>query len=197
MKSPERILVLQLRRLGDVLLTTPLVRALHHLFPQASIDFLTVPSNHVVLAGNPHLRRAWSYPPRASFIRVLALAGTLRRERYDLSVDTLGDPGSALIGWLAAARVRVGFDVRAPRRWSYTRVVVRDPSKYTVDRKLDLVRWMGEVPGDLRPDYAIPEPARAEAARFWVEHGLEGRPVVALSPVSRRVFFRWYCRELV
>jgi heptosyltransferase-3 len=190
-RVPEKILVLQIRRLGDVLLTTPLLRALRHLFPQARLDFLSEAANHVVLADNPHLTRLWTYPVPGGPVRVLALARALSRERYDVSVDTLGDPRSAMIGFLAGARLRIGFDVRIPRRWAYHRVVRRDPSKYTVDRKLDLVRWLGEVPLDLRPEYRVPEAARAEAAGLWTKLGIEGRRVAALSPVSRKKEKRW------
>jgi ADP-heptose:LPS heptosyltransferase len=183
--------MLQLTRLGDVLLTTPLARAVHHLFPEARIDFLTEPANHLVLAGNPHLTRLWAYPPRGGFGSVLSLARALRRERYDLSLDTLGDPRSVVIGVLAQARLRVGYDVRAPRRWAYHKVVERDPAKYTVDRKLDLVRWLGSVPSDLQPEYYIPEGARAAARAFWRDNGLDGFRVAALSPVSRKAAKRW------
>ena len=187
---PEKILVLQLRRLGDVLLTTPLLRALHHLYPAARIDFLTEPSNHVVLAGNPHLTRVWPYPRSGAVPVVLSLSRALAAERYDLSVDTLGDPRSAWIGLLAGAKLRVGFDVRIPRRWSYHHVVHRDPRKYTVDRKLDLVRWLGEVPRDLRPEYRVPEEARREA-KALLGGRLGGRRVAAVSPVSRKAPKRW------
>ena len=59
--TPERILVIMLRRIGDVILTTPAVRALKKLYPKAEIDFLTEAPNHEVLEGNPHIRQVIVY----------------------------------------------------------------------------------------------------------------------------------------
>ena len=82
-----RILVVILRRLGDVLLTTPLIRSLKRAYPQARIDALVFAGTEGVLAGNPDLAQIISMPPRARLADTLALSARLFR-RYDLAVST-------------------------------------------------------------------------------------------------------------
>ena len=60
LQLPEnpRVLVITLRRLGDVLLTTPLIRSVKRAFPQASIDALVFAGTEGILTGNPDLQRS-------------------------------------------------------------------------------------------------------------------------------------------
>jgi heptosyltransferase-3 len=65
---PERprILVVTLRRLGDVLLTTPLVRTLRRGFPQGTLDILVFRGSERILKGNPDVDNVITVPERPS-----------------------------------------------------------------------------------------------------------------------------------
>ena len=65
-----RILVITLRRLGDTLLTTPLVRILRRGFPQATLDMLVFHGSDGILEGNPDLDNILSIPQRLSLIHI-------------------------------------------------------------------------------------------------------------------------------
>jgi heptosyltransferase-3 len=82
-----RILVVALRRLGDVLLTTPLIRSLRHAWPDAHIDALVFADTAGILAGNPDLDDVVTMPPRPTALQSLALGARLWR-KYDLAVST-------------------------------------------------------------------------------------------------------------
>lgn len=82
-----RILVIALRRLGDVLLATPLVRSLRRAWPDARIDVLVFAGTDIILAGNPDLDGVVVMPARPSTAQSLALAWRLFR-RYDLAIST-------------------------------------------------------------------------------------------------------------
>ena len=60
-----RILVVALRRLGDVLLTTPLIRSLKRAWPDAAIDVLVFRGTEGILAGNPDIADVITMPERA------------------------------------------------------------------------------------------------------------------------------------
>jgi lipopolysaccharide heptosyltransferase III len=100
-----RILVIALRRLGDVLLTTPLIRSLRRAWPEATIDALVFADTAGILAGNPDINRVIAMPPRPSAAQSLALGARLLR-RYDLAIST--QSGDRPTGFaIAAGRVRV------------------------------------------------------------------------------------------
>jgi len=56
---PRRVLLIRLTALGDVLLATPLLRALHEAWPQAEIDWLVNDELRALLEANPHLNRVY------------------------------------------------------------------------------------------------------------------------------------------
>ncbi len=82
-----RILVIALRRLGDVLLTTPLIRSLRHAFADAMIDVLVFADTAGILAGNPDVDHVVAMPARPSARQSMALAARLFR-KYDLAIST-------------------------------------------------------------------------------------------------------------
>lgn len=82
-----RILLIALRRLGDVLLTTPLIRSLRRAWPDAHIEALVFADTAGILAGNPDLDGVVAMPPRPSASQTAAFAARLWR-RYDLAIST-------------------------------------------------------------------------------------------------------------
>lgn len=100
-----RILVVALRRLGDVLLTTPLIRSLRQAWPDAHIDALVFADTAGILAGNPDLDNVVTMPPRPTALQSLALGARLWR-KYDLAIST--QSGDRPTGFaIAAGRQRV------------------------------------------------------------------------------------------
>src|SRR5215472_7002290 len=82
-----RILVITLRRLGDVLLTTPLIRTMRRGFPRATLDMLVFRDTEDILKGNPDIDHVVSMPTRPSAGDTLALVRNLWR-RYEFVVST-------------------------------------------------------------------------------------------------------------
>jgi heptosyltransferase-3 len=101
--SHARILVVALRRLGDVLLTTPLIRSLKRAFPDASIDALVYAGTEGVLAGNPDLKNILTVPARPRRGDTLALLTKIAK-RYDLALSTQTGDRPTLLAALAGRR---------------------------------------------------------------------------------------------
>lgn len=101
-----RILVVALRRLGDVLLTTPLIRSMRQAWPDAQIDALVFADTAAILEGNPDLNRVIAMPQPAGALQSLALAAGLWRQ-YDLAVSTQAGDRPTLFT-IVAGRKRVG-----------------------------------------------------------------------------------------
>src|SRR5438093_2911044 len=100
--TPRSILVLCTRRLGDVLLSTALIRSLRLGFPQAAIDVLTLEGSAPALAGNPDIRRVLTLPAGAGLRASIKAIGGWRR--YELAISTLIDDRPQLLAFCAAPR---------------------------------------------------------------------------------------------
>jgi len=188
-----RVLAIQLRHLGDVLLCTPALRALRRAWPTARVEVLTGEAGAAALAGNPDVDAVVPWSPERN---VAAQAWALRRRGYDVVLDFHSHPRSVLLAWASGAPVRVGFRKRGPRHWLYTHRVPWDGAAHQARQKLALVAALGlpvdPVRADIRPIVAVGPEDRAWAAAELERLGHRGdRPLVAVSAVAARPFKQW------
>jgi len=116
MNAPRSLLVVVTRRIGDVLLATPVIRSLRRHWPDAKIDVLVFRGTEGVLAGNPDVRNVLTIAERPTTGAHLSLAARLWR-RYDLSVSLVPSDRPTAYAWLAGRR-SCGLVVNAPKhRW--------------------------------------------------------------------------------
>ncbi len=111
MTAPRRILLIATRRIGDVLLATPLIRSLRRAWPDARLDVLVFDGTQGILANNPDIDRIITVPERPRQGKHLSLLAKLWR-RYDLALSALPGDRPTLYAWLAGKR-RVGLLVPA------------------------------------------------------------------------------------
>ncbi len=185
--AQPRILVVTLRRLGDVLFTTPLIASLRRAWPQARIDALVFDDTAGILAGNPDINDVLTLPARPSTAQSLAIAVRVFK-RYDLAVSTQsGDRPTAfavMAGRRHAGPIDAGFR-GALRRLVLTRGVPRIPGLHRLDETLrvtdalgietvrnlvcpagaDANRWTGPKP------YAVVHAAPMFSYKRWTRDG--------------------------
>jgi len=168
-----RILVITLRRLGDVLLTTPLVRTLREGLSGARIDALVFRGTEGMLAGNPDIAEIIAVPQRPTLRETLALRRRLWR-RYDLAVATQsGD--RPIIAALMAGRRRIGLvpsDGRGAwwKRLALHGAVSADPENHRLFELSRLAQCLGlsRIPDLVCPRGAASAPA--VQGRYAVVH---------------------------
>jgi heptosyltransferase III len=164
-----RILVIALRRLGDVLFATPLIASLRRAYPSARIEALVFADTAGMLAGNPDLDHVVTMPARG-IAASLSLALRLFK-RYDLAVSTQsGDRPTAFA--LLAGRRHVGpIDAGRRgelRRRALTRAVPNRPGLHRLEEMLRLADAVGvaRVPRLVCPQGAVPHSFAASDYAF-------------------------------
>lgn len=178
--DPRRILVIQLRRIGDVILTTPALRALRAKFPQARLDVLVEPPGAQALEGNPDVTELVVYEAKG-LGGALGWLSRVRARRYELVVDLMGNPRTALLTAFSGAAVKAGPG-HVAHRWAYgVRLPQSAQTRYAGLEKLLMLAPLG---------------VRAEGADFMPRLYLASRPeklrhVVCLAPASRKETRRW------
>jgi ADP-heptose:LPS heptosyltransferase len=182
------ILILQLRRLGDVLMTTPMLRAIKGALPGVVTNVCVEPASAPAIRNNPHVDRLVTVEPGS----LLRLAARLRRGRYDAVIDTLGTPGSACLAFLSSAPMRIGR-ARPWRKAFYTHTLPPETQpRYSALGKLALLEPLGIRSTDCRIELFPTDDERREADTLWSSLRIPaGQPVVAFSPVSRRPAKVW------
>jgi predicted lipopolysaccharide heptosyltransferase III len=170
-----KILVVRLRLLGDVVFTTPVVRALRRRFPDAHITYVVEPQAAAVVRGSAHLNDVLTAPRRKGIHRLsddFRLARRVRRARYDIAIDLHGGPRSAWLTWASGAPMRIGYRTRG-RSWMYSHVVARPADlspQHSVLKQWELLAPLGMGTCDrIRDAVEMPE---SPAAVDRIEHML-------------------------
>ena len=194
----RKVLVIRVdERVGNQLLTTPLLRALKLGLPQAQLHLLAPKQGHLV--GSPHVDRALLWQKRDAFRapgRFLGLVRALRRERYDLVVEAGHWSAFSLTAALLARIVGgrhgaiVGHDRGDSARF-LSHPVPHDPANVVeVPAKLELLSPLGLQPHGLTLDTSLGADL-APADAVLREAGLTGRSFALLNPGARLADRRW------
>lgn len=197
MLSPRRILVILLRNIGDVVLTTPALRVLKSHFPDADIDFVTNPGPAQILVNNPNLHRIIVYPYKSGDVfGILKFAPGLARIKYDISIDFLGTTSTALMSLASWAKVRLGFNLRV-RKLAYTHYDQNYVSGiYNALTKFTLLKPLGIEDEDPRTEIFVTEEAKQWANRLFEAEGW-GERVIAMATCAMRPVRCWLPERFV
>lgn len=163
-------------RIGDVLITSPIIRAVREKYPDARID-VVLSRNNVMVANTLELFINGSYVYQRSTSSLLAIIRAIRKQRYDVIVDLLDNASStsSLLVSMSNTRFAVGIDKE--NRGVYTHVVplLDKATTHISERIRSLVMALGIEPAsvDMRPMYPISE---ADASRAKALLFPDGRP---------------------
>lgn len=192
--SPRKILLIRLKGIGDVILSTPLLRALKKAFPKAEVHFLTRSASAPILKKNPHVDQVLIHPEKAGSLPELAgFVRSLRAARYDWVLDLAAEPRSAWLTLATGARLRAGYAFRF-RQWAFNRRIPKNKvRKYQVEVNLDILRALG-VPDDGNRTEIFLERSELEwAERSWGELEKNGKMKwkVGFNPTGMWSSKRW------
>lgn len=186
----KKILVIKLRHLGDVLLSSPVFSNLKRAYPDAEIDAYIWKEALPMLDGHPaisgfHLHdRSWKEQPFLKRLpKELGLLRQIRAKKYDLVINlTEGDRG-VIASRVSGAPMRVGVDPGGRKRKVFTHLVKPCPNpRHTVERDLDAIRKIGIFPriDERALFFHVPEKAKRRMEELVGEE-----PFVLIHPVSR------------
>ena len=148
-ERPKRILVVVTRRIGDVLLATPVVRSIKTAWPAAEIDLLVFAGTEGLVTGNRDVARVITVPERPRLLAHLRLVLRLAR-RYDLALSLVPGDRPTLYAFFAGKR-RIGLLVPTRKHW-WKRALLNswiefdDKDTHTVLMHLALLNTLGIPP---------------------------------------------------
>lgn len=189
---PKRILVCQLRQIGDVLLSTPAIRLLKEKYPEAKIDMLTEKKCAPVLENNPHLNRIWPIDKKAlkNPLKALRYYAGIGGQGYDLIVDFQQLPRCKWVVLFSRASVKLTFTPPWYNKLLYTHWSDMTPG-YAGRAKASVLTPLGIAWDKQKPEIFLTEAERAKARAFLDREGLSGVPFITVGPSHRRETRRW------
>lgn len=126
----ERILLIKLSSVGDVIHTIPILAKLRARYPTARIDWLLTPPIAELIRHHPAVSNILLFAPQeftgfaqswSATVCLLKLLMAIRQTRYELVVDLQGQLRSAVFTLLSGAPVRIGFDRPRQQNWKGAR----------------------------------------------------------------------------
>ncbi len=160
----RKILVLQLTHIGDIVVTTPVFKALKKQYPDAEIVALVRPLTKNLLENNPHVDRIltleapwFNRSEGASWMDTIKFARMLSKEKFSIALEFHGDPRDNLLLWLIGAKQRVGYGARGGGFFLTKIVPYHRVVKHITGRYIDVLQAVGIDPEsrqtDLFPDF--------------------------------------------
>ena len=176
-RPPRRVLVIQLQRLGDVLLSTPLLDDLHRAFPEARLDFLVGEGAAPLLDNHPLIAERIVFNaarPRRTWKAVITA-------RYDWVLDVQSNPRTAPLTLASGARARVGWRIRGPWKLVYTHTVQRGghPAVYVPVQRQRFLQALGVPTATPWPRLYLTAEERARGEGELRALGLSGGQPIA------------------
>lgn len=106
-----KVLVIQQKMIGDVLVSTVICEAIKTAYPNAEVHYMIQPNTLAVVDNNPFIDRIVVFDPQLSggFLGLLKFGRSLKDEHYDVVIDAYAKLESLIPTLLSAAPVRIGF----------------------------------------------------------------------------------------
>ncbi|HEY1663376.1 MAG TPA: glycosyltransferase family 9 protein [Verrucomicrobiae bacterium] len=200
MNNREKILIIRLSSIGDVLFTLPAVHAVRRNFPEAILYYLVAKEYAPLLRGFSEIDevivfdrsafRSKDFPEACS--ELVRLIHELRKRKFSLVIDFQGYGETAWVSWLSGAPERWSSIYRQARGWACTRGAWRDNTIHPAQWNLSLLQQCGLSVSEIYNEYALPADAMAEARRFFSGNGLdETKPTLFIQPFTSSPGKNW------
>lgn len=180
----KKILIIQTAFIGDVILATPLLEALHTAYPDARLDMVVRKGNQSLFMGHPFLKTVFVWDKQGGkYKQLMLLLIAIRRQKYDLVINCQRFAASGFLTGFSGAASTVGFS-KNPLSFLFKVKVKHSISNglHECERNLELLRHLN-ISGQAKPKlypptltinlkhpYVCMAPASVWFTKQWPEH---------------------------
>ncbi|MGG7661478.1 glycosyltransferase family 9 protein [Dyadobacter sp. BHUBP1] len=196
MNRPVKFLILRFSSIGDIVLTTPVVRCLKKQMPEAEIHYFTKSKFEFLLRDNPYIDKVWLLE-KGNAKELLAL---LKKEKFDYIIDLHRNVRTLRIKWTLGVPA-FSFEKLNVQKWLMTQFKVNYlPSVHIVDRCLDTLKTFNIQNDGEGLDYFIPYKDQVELEwlpethrKSYVAYAIGGQHFTKKMPAPRMIEL---CRKI-
>ena len=191
----KRILIVNVNWVGDVIFSTPFIRAVREAYPDAHIACLLHPRCSQMLESNRRLDEIICYDEEGSHKSLIGkwrLIQELRKKNFDMAFLLHRSFTKALITYLAGVKERIGYPTKS-RGWILTKAVEEpDEELHKVEYFLNIARAAGIRPEDTSYEFFVEDAGREYIAGLLHRSGVAASDrVVVLCPGGNWDPKRW------
>jgi ADP-heptose:LPS heptosyltransferase len=177
----QKILLIQFKYLGDAVFISPALQALHQQYPNAEIHILVAAEVAPVFEHLSFIKKVWALPRtrgKAKLTESLPFVRALRKEKFDLSIDFVGNDRGGILSLLVDAKSRLSAIEHKPtflQKLAYTRTIKTSLLPTTWVKRhlkmLSILMGTSELSAPQMLIVANPSLAR-QAKQFLQEHSI-------------------------
>ena len=194
---PQRVLIINIFGIGDVLFTTPLISNLKAAYPNIHIGYLCNRRTAPLLEHNPKVDRIFVYErdefeairrrSAGQYLKaVWKLIQEIKSGQFDMVLDVSWNRFMGFLAWSAGIRRRVGFDYKGRGLFLTQKIPLEGyEGRHVVDYYLDLLAEIGVTVAHKRMEFFLTREDTDWAAKFLAENDISGRPPTRLSAEPR------------
>lgn len=147
-----KVLILRFSSIGDIVLTTPVIRTLKTQLPDSEVHYATKAAYQGILEENPYVDKIYTLDGS-----LRALIRALKKEKYDVVIDLHHNLRTLRVKWALGVKSH-SFPKLNWEKWLLTTFKInRLPNVHIVDRYMQTVAPLGVTMDNLGLDYFIPE----------------------------------------
>jgi heptosyltransferase II len=192
----NRIIIVRMDRIGDVVLSTPAIKAVRDAYPRSHIAILIRPYAREVVDGNPYIDEVITYDKSGGEKGLLGnirfIAG-LRNKKFDLAVILHPKNSSHVLAYLAGIPKRLGYDKKSgaflTKKVPHTK---QYGLKHEIDYALDLLRYIGIESQDRSLYMPVNKSSEDRIKSLFEKSGISsGDTVIVIHPAAGLRSRRW------
>lgn len=193
---PKKILIVRLDRIGDVVLSTPVIKAVRDAYPEGYIAMMVRPYAREIVEGNPYLDEVILYDKDGAH---KGLAGNikfiqeLRDKKFDTAIVLHPTSRTHIALALSGIPERIGYDRKTgfllTKKIPHTK---QFGMKHEIDYTLDILKYAGIDPKDRSLYMPVNSASECKVAEILAQNGVkEGDILVAINPGASCASKRW------
>ena len=186
-----KILIIQLRQLGDVLLSTPLAQNIKIFYPDSSVYFLTSSQAEDIVFENLFIDKVLTL--KKGVKHEVEMIYRVRKEGFDAILDVQRTARSKRITLFSKAKIKAAF-YKKGNNFPYNTLIKQETKGYTAFERLDLLKAIGiDKPEKLLPSLFFDSSTEERVKNYLINHNIKNYFVI--SPTARKQWKMWSLEE--
>jgi heptosyltransferase-2 len=186
-----KALVIQKKKIGDVLTSTVIFEALKEKYPSIELDYLIYPNCEPVVRNNPFIKNVilLDEKTKKNFIKYITFLISIKKKKYNIVIDVYAKPNSLLIGIFTGAKTKISFE-KTYTKLFYTNTISRKINLNTnasvaVEHRMLLLEPLGIKFKEIKPKIFLTSEEKENAKIKLISSGISiSKPIIMISAIG-------------